>query len=222
MLWKLSKLLVLLVICLTVHSRHIRHKRWGASTLRPPVIVQDIPIIQFGEHVSFYANETWKHVRSEELSLGIRKDACVEGRIRIEGKRTRARLYTCEMGEGGQCLMETFKSTKGGYFCHQFYPWYYHPATYTLHVIFERRPRKFHDKESELRFRRHRFGRQATREVADFEFVRQVKCSKVCEKSSDIEFTTLKPIKSVSLITKGFGKPIDKQKFAYQKECMFY
>ncbi|KAI6234123.1 hypothetical protein M3Y99_00846600 [Aphelenchoides fujianensis] len=88
------------------------------------------------------------------------------------------------MEEGGECLMDQFKSIHGARFCHQFYPWFEREAPYTLHVQFERRPRKFNDREAERRFRRHRFGRQATREVASFQ----------CAARAQDEYTTQVPL----------------------------
>jgi hypothetical protein len=81
----------LLVVCLlaVACSKHVRHRRWGATTLRPAVGLHDIPIIGFGEHISFHANQTLLHVRTKELYMGIRDRQCAEARFRVEGKRTR-------------------------------------------------------------------------------------------------------------------------------------
>lgn len=81
--------LLLLCFLVVIHSRHVRHRRWGATTLRPAVELQDIPIIGFGEEISFHANQTWLHFRTEELPMGTRDKQCAEARFRIEGKRTR-------------------------------------------------------------------------------------------------------------------------------------
>jgi hypothetical protein len=51
-----------------------------------------VPTIQFGEIVRFHANQTWLHVKSEQLQMSIKNDQCVEARLRIEGKRTRLGL----------------------------------------------------------------------------------------------------------------------------------
>jgi hypothetical protein len=91
-----------------------------------------------------------------------------------------------------------YRSVKGAEFCHQFHPWFHRNAPYTLHVQIERRPRKFHDMESELRFKRNRFGRQATRVVAEFTFTRMAKCSEVC-RTGDREFTTQIPLQVSTL-----------------------
>ncbi|KAI6196544.1 hypothetical protein M3Y94_01122100 [Aphelenchoides besseyi] len=154
-----------------------------------------IPVLEFGSTIRFYANETWRHQRTNLIDLDHRH--CVEGRVRVEGKRTRVRLYTCSMIEGGTCLMDQYKSLYGSEYCHQFYPFYRQSIPYTLHVQFERRPRKFHDLLSELRYKRHRFGRSALREVASFQFVRTASCDSVCRSGSE-HYTTQVPLKKLT------------------------
>ncbi|KAI6179260.1 hypothetical protein M3Y98_00591300 [Aphelenchoides besseyi] len=139
-----------------------------------------IPVLEFGSTIRFYANETWLHKRTDLIDLDHRH--CVEGRVRVEGKR-------------GTCLMDQYKSLHGSEYCHQFYPFYRQSIPYTLHVQFERRPRKFHDLFSELRYKRHRFGRSALREVASFHFVRTASCDSVCRSGSE-HYTTQVPLKT--------------------------
>jgi hypothetical protein len=108
--------------------------------------------------------------------------------------------------------MGQYKSAHSAEFCHQFYPWHYHSVPYSLQVIFERRPRRFQDKETELRVRRRRIGRQATREVASFYFVEMKSCSEVCQEA---EYTTMHPMKNgVSLLRIFFP---DIHKICYSK-----
>lgn len=71
-------------------TRAARQKGWNSITVRPAVKLQDIQVIGFNEHIGFHANETWVHVRSSELQLGLREKQCVEARFRVEGKRTRS------------------------------------------------------------------------------------------------------------------------------------
>ncbi|CAD5214164.1 unnamed protein product [Bursaphelenchus xylophilus] len=182
----------LYLACILCSLHKIAARYQWKRTVQPKKL-DEIKILDFGESLRFQANESWAHRRTEVLWMG-RRD-CVEARFRVEGKRTRLRVYTCHMAEGGMCSMDRYFSEKGAHFCHQFHPWYHAAQPYTLHVQVERRPRRFKDIETERRFRRRRFGRAATRNVAEFEFVARKSCQETCKRDPDDDtgFTTQLP-----------------------------
>ena len=66
----------------------------------------------------------------------------------------RLRVYLCRMNEGGLCDFYKYRVDKGlesqeG--CGKLNAWMWKPDSYAVHVQFERRPRKFNDKEKEER-----------------------------------------------------------------------
>lgn len=71
-----------------------------------PKSLDDIEIVDPHAERVFRANESLLHFRTENWMLSF--DDCLEVRFRIEGKRTRLMMYTCEMAPGGLCIMDRF------------------------------------------------------------------------------------------------------------------
>ncbi|KAE9552021.1 hypothetical protein FO519_004784 [Halicephalobus sp. NKZ332] len=144
--------------------------------------LHEIDTILYNSTVEFHANETWLHYRTEAVAMTF--NDCVQFRYFISGTRTRLRVYMCRMNEGGMCDFYKYKVGKGlesqeG--CGKLNAWMGKPDDYAVHVQFERRPRKFNDKEKEERYRkRRRLGRAAHRLVGKFSLEPIKSCRDVC------------------------------------------
>ncbi|CAD5209120.1 unnamed protein product [Bursaphelenchus okinawaensis] len=182
-------LYLVLILC-SLHNTIAKYA-WKKSVRRRQL--EDTPLLEFQTELSFHANESYVDRRTEVIYLG--RHDCIEARFRVEGKRTRLRVYTCHMATGGICSMDMYRSDTGAHFCHQFHAWYKMPQPYSLYVQIERRPRRFKDMEAERHYKRRRRGRAATRSVAEFEFTGQKKCSQTCKQDVDDDtgFTTQLP-----------------------------
>src|SRR5690349_8136263 len=84
--------LLIFLVCLTSFSEARKHRRRHAeggdtNRTRRRKFSSDIRIIQPNDNFTFYANESWLHVRTENSVLDHK--TCLEYRISLEGKRTR-------------------------------------------------------------------------------------------------------------------------------------
>uniref|UniRef100_A0AC34G8N2 Uncharacterized protein n=1 Tax=Panagrolaimus sp. ES5 TaxID=591445 RepID=A0AC34G8N2_9BILA len=86
------------------------------------------------------------------------------------------------MESGGQCVLTKHRSANGGKDegCAVLESYMYKPSDYAVFLQFERRPRKFSDKEKEERWRRRRHGRSSHRIVAEVSLHTVQKRSKLC------------------------------------------
>jgi hypothetical protein len=142
--------------------------------------VDDVPAIGINETISFHANETCMLVKTDILRMKDKEG--IDYNFMIEGKRTRIFAYICLMESGGECVLTKHRSEGGGKDegCAVLESYMYKPSDYAVFLQFERRPRKFSDKEKEARWRRRRHGRSSHRIVAEVTLNSVQKRSKLC------------------------------------------
>jgi hypothetical protein len=142
-----------------------------------------VPFIGLNDSIQFYANESCLLFRTDNFILED-KDA-LEYSYFIEGKRTRLFAYVCLMESGGECVLTKHRSEDGGKeeSCGILESYMFKPSNYSFFFQFERRPRKFSDKEKEARWRRRRHGRASHRLVAEVTLNSIEKRYKLCKET---------------------------------------
>lgn len=165
--------------------------QFPTTTTAKPLTLADIPIISLDAELSFHANETLLHVRTANWIIA--HGTCLEMRYRLEGKRTRLLTYTCGIAEGGMCVLDKFmadpsRQSEGTISieqCHKLQPWMFASEPFAFHFRFVRRPRRFSDRESELRHMRRRHGKRALREVGRVTLKGFKQCSQACRRNGE-------------------------------------
>uniref|UniRef100_A0A7E4ZRY9 Secreted protein n=2 Tax=Panagrellus redivivus TaxID=6233 RepID=A0A7E4ZRY9_PANRE len=140
--------------------------------------------IGFNETVEFKSDENWSHIYTPSVTM--KYDECFDYDYFVQGKRTRLRVYMCRLSEGGRCTLSKHKELpedegEGNSGCNPLQAWMGKPDEYAVHVQFERRPRKFADKEKERRWRRrHARGNAYIRTVGSITIYGVKPCNDVC------------------------------------------
>ncbi|KHN75634.1 hypothetical protein Tcan_00649, partial [Toxocara canis] len=119
---------------------------YAAAILRSKAFDYDPLLVSFNATMTFYENDTKLLTRTSEVYIDYR--SCLEYRIRIEGKRTRVRVYGCRMSEGGRCTFDGYRGNIGTLdheHCHSIRAWMHRADRYAFFFAFERRQRNFHD-----------------------------------------------------------------------------
>ncbi|KAL7077027.1 hypothetical protein ACQ4LE_003973 [Meloidogyne hapla] len=157
---------------------------WQLPTPETPKTLEKIQLINLHADINFLANQTLLHKRTPIYLL--KNEQCLEVNFRIEGKRTRLLLYTCNMFEGGICVLDKFLATTSNKVfktfngedlnnCFKLKPWFSHSSPFAFHIRFVRRPRGF----MELRQRRN--GWHSKREVGRIKLNGFHPCDMACK-----------------------------------------
>nr|CAD2124132.1 unnamed protein product [Meloidogyne enterolobii] len=167
---------------------------WQLPTPETPKTMDKIQLIDIHADINFLANQISIHKRTPIYLL--KDNQCLQVNFRIEGKRTRLLLYTCNMYEGGECVLDKFLATTSTKTlksfnneelneCFKLKPWMDTYSPFAFHIRFLRRPRNFKDNLQR------RNGWHSKREVGRIKLSGFHPCDKACESNQNIQNTEL-------------------------------
>ncbi|CAI4232683.1 unnamed protein product [Auanema sp. JU1783] len=114
-------------------------------------------------------------VRTSQFDLNF--ESCVQFKFKLSETRVKLRAYTCQLSEGGYCVLDKFAFPRQKEGCSYLRPWTRTDDSFSFYFVLERRARKYRPGK-----RRHVSKRTiSNKPFANFEIDGIMPCNEVCD-----------------------------------------